>query len=429
MADDGAQDGFESLLMLGSTLQHLPDEKFLAVIDKLAIVSQMAPVAAIFDEARPRMRVLKPQRPRSLQRPLCRPFEDLFAVRSPIAASDSLLDRSVIGPLWRHVEASEPAAVRTLQAIYKQTPATDPQKNFEIGGQVWRVTATALAKAPIPEVDPEVSALIRDIMLAAVAVETFKRKFPLRPLARFGDSEKALVKEQLDALSTVATAGRGYLVAIAARMASPTELLCWLREAGRTVPPILERFALSKVTDSINQFDQHIVQVDPENLAGRAQELLAILETADAATSGAARATVKGQADAVKIKVRDALKSHVIDVAAAGIASAMTGEASRDSLLAAEGYARALAKTRKSAGKVGLGTATDSAIQSVRRNCMGRIDDLLKPAPSSGDPAADYAKTRTQVFQSVRIIELVDGASAGRDVLADAQRRLKALPR
>ena len=429
MADDGAQDGFESLLMLGSTLQHLPDEKFLAVIDKLAIVSQMAPVAAIFAEARPRMRVLKPQRPRSLQRPLCRPFEDLFAVRSPIAASDSLLDRSVIGPLWRHVEASEPAAVRTLQAIYKQTPATDPQKNFEIGGQVWRVTATALAKAPIPEVDPEVSALIRDIMLAAVAVETFKRKFPLRPLARFGDSEKALVKEQLDALSTVATAGRGYLVAIAARMASPTELLCWLREAGRTVPPILERFALSKVTDSINQFDQHIVQVDPENLAGRAQELLAILETADAATSGAARATVKGQADAVKIKVRDALKSHVIDVAAAGIASAMTGEASRDSLLAAEGYARALAKTRKSAGKVGLGTATDSAIQSVRRNCMGRIDDLLKPAPSSGDPAADYAKTRTQVFQSVRIIELVDGASAGRDVLADAQRRLKALPR
>lgn len=429
MADVGGQDGFESLLMLGSTLQHLPDEKFLAVIDKLAIVSQMAPVAAIFDEARPRMRVLKPNRPRSLQRPMCRPFEDLFATRSLPAASDSLLDRSVINPLWKHLEASEPAPLRTLQAIYKQTPATDPQKNFEISEQLWRVAARVLTNTPISGVDPEVSALVRDIMLAATAIETFKRKYPLRPLARFGDSEKALVKEQLDGLSVIATAGRGYLVAIAARMASPTELLCWLREAGRTVPPILERFALGKMTDSINQFDQHIAQVDPENLAGRAQELLAILDTADAATSGATRAMVKGQADAVKIKVRDALKTQVIDVAASGIAAALTGEASRDSLLAAEGYARALAKTRKSAGKVGLGTATDSAIQSVRRNCIGRIDDLLKPSPPSTDPAADYARTRTQVFQSVRIIELVDGASSGRDVLADVQRRLKALSR
>ena len=429
MAEEGVPESVESLLMLGSTLQLLPDEKFLAVIDKLSIVAQMAPVAAIFEEARPRMRVLRPQRPRNLQRLLCRPFEDLFEARSLPAASDSLIDRKVIAPLWKHLETTEAAAVRTLQAIYKKTPATDPQKNFEISEQVWRLTARVLTKAPIPDVAPEVSSLIRDIMASAMPIETFKQKYPLRPLAHFGDTIFALMREQLDALAGVTTAATGYLVAIAARMASPTELLCWLREGGRPVPPILERYALAKLTDTINQFDQHMVQADPENLAGRAQELLSVLETADNATSGAARATVKGQADAVKIKVRDALKEQIIDVAAPGISAALTNDASRDSLLAAEGYARALAKTRRSAAKVGLATATDSAIQSVRRNCIGRIEDLLKPTPPSDNPAADYAKTRAQVFQSVRIIELVDGASSGRDVLADAQRRLKNLPR
>ena len=429
MAEEEGSESVESLLMLGGALQLLPDEKFLAVIDKLSIVAQMAPVAAIFDEARPRMRVLRPQRPRNLQRPLCRPFEDLFEARSLPAASDSLLDRSVIAPLWKHIEASEAAPLRTLQAVYRKTPPTDPQKNFEISEQVWRLAARALTKAPIPDVAPEVSNLIRDIMVSALPIETFKRRYPLRPLAHFGDAEFALVREQFDALSGAASGVTGYLVAIAARMASPTELLCWLREGGRPVPPILERYALGKLTDTINQFDLHIVQADPENLAGRAQELLSALETADNATSGAARATVKGQADAVKVKLRDALKQQIIDVAAPGIAASLSDDGSREALLAAEGYARALAKTRKSAGKVGLGTATDSAIQSVRRNCMGRIDDLLKPAPSSGDPAADYAKTRAQVFQSVRIIELVDGASSGREVLADAQRRLKKLPR
>lgn len=428
MTDDARSDGVESLLVLGSTLQTLPDEKFLAVIDKLAIVSQMAPVAAIFDEARPRMRVLKPQRPRSLQRPLCRPIEDLFATRSQPADSDSLLDRSVINPFWKHVEASERDVVHTLQAVYKQTPASEPRKSLEVSEQLWRVAARALTKADIPGVDPEVSGLIRDIMAAATAIEAFKRNFPLRPLLHFGEVEAA-VKEDLDAMAASPAAGRGYLVAVAARLASPTELLCWLRERGRPVPPILERFALGKLTDSINQFDQHIAAADPETLAWQAQDLLAILDSADAGTSGGARATVKGQADVAKIKVRDALKTQIIDPASAGIAAALSGEASREALLAAEGYARALARTRKSAAKVGLGTATDSAISTVRRNCLGRIDDLLKPAKPSADPAADYAKTRAQVFQSVRIIELVDGASSGREVLADAQRRLKALAR
>lgn len=429
MSVDGGGEGVESLLVLGSTLQSLPDEKFLAVIDKLAIVSQMAPVVAIFDEARPRMRLLKPHRPRSLQRPMCRPFEDLFAARAQ-PASDSLLDRSVIGPLWRHLEASEGDAMRSLQTVFKRTLTTEPQKTLDVAEQLWRIAARVLAKAPVPGLDEEVSALLRDLMLAAIPIEGFKRRYPLRPLGRFAEGEKAMVKEQLDSPTATAGSSRGYLVAVAARLASPTELLCWLREAGRQVPPILERFALGKVADSIAQFEQRIDEDDdPEGLAARAQDLLAILDSADAGTSGGARAAVKEQAEAVKQKVRAALKAQVIDAASTGIAAALSNDASRDSLLAAEGYARALAKTRKSAGKLGIGTATDTAIQSVRRNCLGRIDDLLRPAPPSADPAADYARTRTQVFQSVRLIELVDGASSGREVLADAQRRLKALPR
>jgi hypothetical protein len=428
MPKEGPTTGIDSLLELGDTLQSLPDEKFLAVIDTLAVVSEQGPVALLMEEARPRLRVLKPHRPRSLKRPLCRPFEDLFVNRPGVAPGHRPIDRTVIQPLWLHLERSDGATLRALQGGYKQQRHDAPQQSLEIAARTWALAARVLAAAPIPGVDPEASAILRDIFAAAPVIEEFRHNFPRKPILLLGDSEKALIKQQLEALAANGTAIRGYLLIVAARLASPPELLLWLRDAGQPVAPVVEQFAVGSVDDVMTEFAAEVGDLDPEDLVAEAQSLLTLLATAEEGVVGANRKALKERAEMVKGKMREALKTQLIETAPGEISAALADDVSRETLIAAETYARALAKARKTAGQIGLGSATTTAISTVRRNCLGRIDDLLKPASGGGGPAP-LTQIRSGVFQSVRLIELVDGASSGREILADAMRRMKALPR
>ena len=151
------------------------------------------------------------------------------------------------------------------------------------------------------------------------------------------------------------------------------------------------------------------------------------MDATEAAVGASSRSDLAARSDGVTAKIRHAVQTRIIDTAPEEVSAALVDAPSRDVLVAAEAHARALARSRKSAAKIGLGTATESAISSIRRACVGRIDEVLSQASGSGDPAANKANANAVVFQSVRLIELADGAASARQILANARQRLKAL--
>ena len=246
MATEELPHGLDLLPWLRDRLTTLSDAKFVAVMENLGVISELPAVEGLIHEARPRLRVLRPQRPRSLKRPLCLPLEDLLAVMPAGAPGLAVVDRGVVDPLWRHIESHERAALTPLKTEFRRTPANRPQQVLDIGERLWQFAAKVLDAAPVPGIPEERSVLLRDIMVVASAIEAFKRAVPRKPIATLGDYETAWISDQLHSFAERGLPKRGFLLVVAARLESPAQLLAWLRERGETVPPVVEQFVIGK---------------------------------------------------------------------------------------------------------------------------------------------------------------------------------------
>ena len=265
MADDDLPEGLGMLTGLRHKLEELPDNTFLAVIDQLEIMSELPPVIEVISEARPRLRVLKPHRPRSLKRPLCLPFEDLLSLQSADLDDAGIIGRDVIAPLWRHLEAYDRPALDGLQREFKRTGANEPSQLLDIGERLWQLAARALSKSAPPEINSAPAIMLRDILAAASEIQAFKRAVPRKPVLNFGDAERGLIKEQLQSLLEKNLPNQGYLYILAVRLDAPSDLLRWLRDLGLAVPPVVERFALGKLTGQIDRFEHQAIELAPSN--------------------------------------------------------------------------------------------------------------------------------------------------------------------
>jgi hypothetical protein len=417
--------GLELLPWLRAKLPSLSDKKFVAVMESLAVISDFPPVEGIIHESRPRLRRLRPRRPRTLKRPLCLPIEDLLSSEGAAVPRLKLIGRNLVDPLWRHLEMHQRDELAGLRANYRHTPLNRPQQLLDICERLWHVAATVLAVAPIPEIPEEQSILLRDLMAAGAAIAAFKRMIPVKPLTRLGEFETAWIADQLRALTEQGTPRRGYLLAIAARMRSPAELMTWLRESGETVPQVVEQFVVAKLAGEMIDFDRHAAELSPEALAFRAGDLLEGLAKIEQTVGSSSRRQLAEHTQGIEARIKAALKARVIDPASAGVAAALTEAPPRDVLVAAENQALALSTALRAASNVGLGTEATTAVVTIRRACLDRIDEILKRSVGEG---LESERAEAAVYQSVRLIELVEGVTAARDILADARRRLGIQP-
>lgn len=420
MPADELPHGLDLLPWLRERLTTLSDAKFVAVMENLGIISELPAVEGLIHAARPRLRVLRPQRPRSLKRPLCLPLEDLLAAAPAGVPGLTVVDRGIVDPLWRHVESHERAILTPLKAEFRRTPANRPQQLLDIGERLWRLAANVLDASPIPGVPEERSVLIRDILVVADAIEAFKRAVPRKPIAKLGDYETDWIGDQLQSFAEQGLPKRGFLLIVAARLESPGQLLMWLRERGEMVPPVVEHFIVGKLSGEIARFDRESGTLTPEALAITAHDLFAALTAVDKALGPASRRELAARAEGLDTRVRDTLQRRIIDPATEGVAAALEDSPTRETLRAAEKHALALAVSLRTATKLGLGTAAEKAVVGIRRACLDRIDEILRR--SSGDVGKQEAEAA--MFQSVRLIELVEGVTSARDIMADARRRL-----
>ena len=413
--------GLDLLPWLRARLTTLSDAKFVAVMEALGIISELPAVEGLIHEARPRLRVLRPQRPRSLKRPLCSPLEDLLAIASAGGPGLSVVDRGIVDPLWRHIESHERVALTPLKTEFRRTPANRPQQLLDIGERLWQCAAKVLDKAPIPGIPEERSVLIRDILAVASVIEAFKRAVPRKPIPNLGDHESELMNEQLHILAERGLPKRGFLLVVAARLEFPAQLFTWLRERGEMVPPVVEQFIVGRLSGEIARFDHDADTLAPDALAIAANDLSQTLAAMEKSLGPSSRRELAARSTGLDERMRDALRTRVIDPATEGITAALNDDVSSETLRAAENHAFALAVSRKTAGTLGMSEAADRAVSSIRRACLDRIDEMFRRG--SAGTKLDRDQAETAIFRSVRLIELVEGVSAAREIMTEARRR------
>jgi hypothetical protein len=191
------------------------------------------------------------------------------------------------------------------------------------------------------------------------------------------------------------------------------------------VPQVVEQFVVAKLAGEMIDFDRHAAELSPEALAFRAGDLLEGLAKIEQTVGSSSRRQLAEHTQGIEARLKAALKARVIDPASAGVAAALTEAPPRDVLVAAENQALALSTALRAASNVGLGTEATTAVVTIRRACLDRIDEILKRSVGEG---LEPERAEAAVYQSVRLIELVEGVTAARDILADARRRLGIQP-
>ncbi len=413
--------GLDLLPWLQERLTTLSDAKFVAVMEALGVISELPAVEGLIHEARPRLRVLRPQRPRSLKRPLCLPLEDLLAI-APIGAPGlSVVDRGIVDPLWRHIESHERVALTPLKTEFRRTPVNRPQQLLDIGERLWQSAAKVLDKAPISGIPEERTVLIRDIMAVASVIEAFKRAVPRKPIPNLGDHEAEWIDQQLHVLAERGLPKRGFLLVVAARLEFPAQLFAWLRERGEMVPPVVEQFIVGRLSSEIARFDHDADKLAPDALAIAANDLSETRAAMEKSLGPSSRRELAARSLGLEARIRDTLQNRIIEPATDGITAALIDGASNDTLRAAENHAFALSVSLKTATTVGLRDAADRAVLSIRRACLDRIDEMFRRGAGGAKLERDQAEQA--IFRSVRLIELVEGVSAAREIMTDARRR------
>ena len=405
------------LLGLGDKLLTLPDGKFLAVLQTLSPAAEAAPVQALINEARPRLRILRPERTPSLKRLLCQSFEDLFEV-TPTAGG--AITRAVIAPLWQLLETQASQQLTSLNQAFRETGAGNPKRLAEIAGKTCALAAETLTAHMASWPDPESGALLLDVLQAAPEIDAFKRLFPRRFMPKLGKPEFDVLARHLEALSARRVPPQGYLVAIAARLIAPAQVLGWLRELGLAVPAALNQLAFDGAMGQIERVKQNAAEETAESFAEAAKQLLDALEALDDKLGPSWREALSRQAPEIGRVLQARLRTEILEAAQENILGVLTDGATTDQLRAAESHARALARVRVMARRLDLAQSAEAVITAIRTECIGRIDSLL-----AHPDAASARHMPAGVAQSIRLVEIVEGSAFARRTLEDARARIK----
>jgi hypothetical protein len=300
----------------------------------------------------------------------------------------------------------------------------------EIVGQLWPRSASVLADAIAGGAALPHLALIHDTVAAADAIEAFKDKVPQKPVEALGESESAAVEGGLRGLVQNGVRADGYMLAVAARLSNPSDLLALQSrlDAGfsANVMRLLSALTVASLDERARSFDRVAADAPAGQVAREAEQLLKSLASVGERSDEATRKHATQRMAVATAAVRDALQTRIIEPASALIDIALPGgdqPASREALIAAEDHAQALGRSRPVAKLAGLEKQSTEAAQEICRRFEDKIGELLSKSETDGDEAGTAEK---DIYRSIRIVELVEGPARAQKLLLEARRRLKA---
>ncbi|MEE3626293.1 hypothetical protein UCD39_20305 [Nitrospirillum sp. BR 11752] len=444
----------------------LSDAKFLQIYALLEQLGDKPGIAGAFDAMRPRLTQLRPPRRPTVSRLFFRPAEDLFDDPAVYTRRLQRVSRGTLPTCWKLVRARLESRLvdGVAQDILKADPR-DPRVMARVGAPLWEAGAQALA-AIAHEADSNLRFMVdnfgrdddvlrqiqtlRDVLLLGSVIEDLKQRLPERPIGDLAESHVEAIKTVMAQLGGAEKpqASAPVLLVLTARMLRPGVVLKMLTDMRVTGNSQVERDALTRDLSGVvvgnllrqtGSMAKAHEAVPGSGAAGAAatdpaHRLGALAAVAERLTDGltsvndsVAVLRDKKTADrvaAARSEIGEFVLSTVlgdVEKTLAGLMyAARTGIATPpDDMRRAEIAALALKRSAKLAGPLGIQREVAAKITEIRRE-IDRQTDRMMPAPGArGDP-----EVRRQMFNNLRLVEILSGSDEAERMYRDWSRRL-----
>ncbi|MDZ5646861.1 hypothetical protein [Nitrospirillum sp. BR 11828] len=444
----------------------LSDAKFLQIYALLEQLGEKPGIAGAFDAMRPRLTQLRPPRRPTVSRLFFRPAEDLFDDPAVYTRRLQRVSRGTLPTCWKLVRARLESGLvdGVAQDILKADPR-DARLMARVAAPLWEAGAQALA-AIAHEADSNLRFMVdnfgrdddvlrqiqtlRDVLLLGAVIEDLKQRLPERPIGDLAESHVEAIKGVMAQLGGAEKpqAAAPVLLVLTARMLRPGVVLKMLTDMRVTGNSQVERDALTRdlsgvvVGNLLRQTGSMAKTREAAPGSGAAgaaatdpaQRLGALAAVAERLTDGLTSvndsvAVLRDKKTAERVaaarsEIGEFVLSTVlgdVEKTLAGLMyAARTGIATPpDDMRRAEIAALALKRSAKLAGPLGIQREVAAKITEVRREIDRQTDRMMSAPGARGDP-----EVRRQMFNNLRLVEILSGSDEAERLYRDWSRRL-----
>lgn len=432
-------------------LENLPERE----LKKLAATIELdrgqnkfgIPHDAIMSLLRPRLAEVRAPRIFTAQRMLCLPFEDMLVFNDPDPKMVGRMSRAAIMPMWNLVtqellvEEWPPVAAAFTEA----TRIGDEAAQKKHASAMWAMVSEAI-EGFIAPADGDAGELrqlakrfggtrrLEDVReMAAVlsiadAIESVKRSLPRKPILNLTPDQVTIIKRHYD---KIVNAKPGYelyfLLALIGRLLQPFPILKVVRALSRKLDDTLAgqsdlAVAGNIVIDALEQDAEAVAKITEDKDADEMDVLAKARRFADAfkgitADIGIrrdgewgkrmyqARAQVSAAVEKTILSEAQDKVHRVIPRRGKALAPDFREFPDEAKYEISERRAQALGETMRIADQVGLQSACQSQINTLRKDLEGYAAKIIEQLPKVQDD--NKAEATAHLYAAVRLIELI----------------------
>lgn len=418
----------------------LPDPKFLEIVGLLERVGDHPRVRETMGAMRARLVHMRPPRRLNLRRIFCDPFEDLLDSPTSLALPIKRLDRSIIEPIWRLVEARlGDATLDPLRRTAAKLSDGDFVERHTLGCRLWPLAAKALrAIAEEIQADPRCEPRrvlgafddpaarvneIADFLDVGHPITEAKALISPKPAEFEDETATALAHLVQDAARHAPERALNLLLVAGSRLRRPADMVAALsgmdfgparRERSRIFAALSGMIVDSLETGGARSGARDL---DPAKATDLARRLLDGLSSARDLMDAVSEREFDPRLESVRGTIRDLVRRKVIDAVPGALIASLPaidegtgGTAPIDEAAweTAEENAVALRRCRDLAPELDLDAALDDATVALTGALSERVAAFTEALVASGDEAAESG-----LSFGLRLIEILEGPGVG----------------
>jgi hypothetical protein len=427
--------------MLERRVGTLSEERFVRVFALLDELDGHPAALRVYDQARPRLKRVRPPRRPSLQRLFCEPFEDLLVnTRVDPRVPDGSVQRSAMRAAWAWVTQEPGFGHAAFTARLRAIPTRDNEALDALGRDIWQAGAQALRVAlgrsagrigdaerlfgPDGAWREDIAQIARTLDMGNT-IQGLKGTLPSAPI-RAVDIDCAHIIRRAVIANARGDAGRAFAIisAMLARFSPPALLLDRLAtlDLGLGAPEraqLMRWLSVPLASDLKARLDAaESEHGDPLARATALRDTAAALEATQSALDATnADRALRTHVAAIRAHIRRGLDETLVEARAAVERAARRDVAELTELVKAEQALLALKTCAPIAARFDRPDVFDQALAQVAGGAHEDIAELIRDLPLVAAQGVAH-DARARLFRAVRVIEL-----AASPAEADAARR------
>lgn len=443
MADAGAQ--------LKAFLLALPErelKKLAASVELDRTENKLGiPHDAILSLLRPRLAEVRAPRVFTPQRMLCVPFEDMLVFNDPDPKISGKIARPAIGILWNLVtQELLPDEWKKVATAFSKAQKNDDEETKRLeASTMWRIASQAVREHldSFGSDQGEVRQLAKKmggtrrledvremtyVLAIADEIEACKRALPRKPILNFEPKHVTVIKRYYDKIVEEKPGHELYfLLAIMGRLLQPFPILKVIRALSRKLDDTLTSksdlgIAGDIVISALEEDAEAVAEVGEDK---KADEMLVIEKARRfaAAFKGitgdigirrdgewgkrmyAARGEVSNAVDNLILNGAEDTVEKVIPRRNRALIPNFSSFPDEDLYEASERRARALGETMRIADQIGLQSACQSKVNTLRKDLEGYAAKIIEQLPKVAEE--NKAEATAHLYTAVRLVELI----------------------